>query len=86
MSEERDAAVRKMKAKLDDDRWEAKAEGREEYVQRVEALGQKRDELEQKLTDALEAASGAWQEMMQGFEDAWVALKNGFEQARAELD
>ena len=96
MSERRDAVIEGMKAKLDElnadlDRWEAraenaKAEGRERYVERVEALRRKRDELGKKLTDVRESAGGAWEEIARGFEEAWRALKKGFDEARAELD
>lgn len=96
MSDSRDAAVDRMKAKLDElnadlDRWEAKAdqakaEGRAEYLERVEALRQQRDELEQKITDAKEAGGDAWEEIVQGFDDAWTSLKDSFKRARSELD
>ena len=96
MSEGRGVVVEKMKAKLDElnadlDRWEAKArqakaDGRAGYVEQVEALRGKRDELQQQLADAGEAGASAWEEIVNGFEDAWSSLKKAFDKARSELD
>lgn len=96
MSQKRDAKIEKMKARLDEwnadlDRWEAKvaqakAEGRREYVERVETLRWKWQDLRRKLSEAQEAGAGAWEQLLEGFEDAWRNLKTAFEKARSELD
>ena len=96
MSQTREAKIANMKARLDElnadlDRWEtkvaqAKAEGRREYVERVEALRLKWQDLRRKLAEAQEAGAGAWEQLLEGFEDAWRNLKTAFERARSELE
>lgn len=93
MSEQRDAYVRKMKAKLD--QWsadidmlkakisQASAEKQVEYQMRMEKLREKRKELEQKLAEMEKAGESAWENLKQGVEVSWEALKEGFAAAKS---
>lgn len=96
MSEERDAYVQKLKAKLDE--WnaeidilaakaeQAEAEAKIEYHKRLEDLRAKRGELEEKIAELQQAGEGAWEDLKQGLENSWDILKISFSRAKSEFE
>jgi uncharacterized coiled-coil DUF342 family protein len=96
MSENRDAYIQKLKAKIDE--WnadidklmakarQAKAEKEVEYREQIETLRAKRSELESKLEQVQQASESTWQDLKKGFETSWEALKEGYAAAKARFE
>ncbi|WP_291319257.1 hypothetical protein [Desulfonatronospira sp.] len=92
MSEQRDAFVQKLKAKIDEwnaeiDRLNAKAEQVEaeakmEYLQQVEEIKKHRDDALQKMEKLQEAGEGAWEDMKSGVEMAVDSMIQAVKSAR----
>lgn len=96
MTENKDAYVQKLKAKIDEwnaeiDKLSAKANQSQadlklRYLEQIEELREKRNEVEAKL-DALQEASGsAWDEIKEGLEDSFHVWKNSFSKAKAAFE
>lgn len=96
MSENREAYIQKLKAKIDE--WnadidkllakakQAKAEKEVEYRELIETLRAKRSELESKLEQVQQASESTWQDLKKGFETSWEALKEGYAAAKARFE
>jgi chromosome segregation ATPase len=95
MSDQRDAYVQKMKAKLDEwsseiDRIEARidqadAESKIEYNKRLEDLRAKRKEVENRLEEVQRAGESGWTDLKQGLENSWEILKKSLDRAKSEF-
>ncbi len=91
MSENREAYIQKLKAKIDEwnadiDKLLAKAEKEVEYREQIETLRAKRSELESKLEQVQQASESTWQDLKKGFETSWEALKEGYAAAKARFE
>jgi uncharacterized coiled-coil DUF342 family protein len=96
MSENREAYVQKLKAKIDEwnadiDKLSAKARqakaGKEaEYREQIETLRARRSELEKKLTELQQAGESTWQDLKKGVETSWEALKEGYAAAKERFE
>jgi hypothetical protein len=66
--------------------WEAKArlaktDLRIDYEMQLEAMRKQRDEAMEKLDSIQKTASGAWQDIAQGADEAWAKMREAFEKA-----
>ncbi|WP_045222685.1 hypothetical protein [Desulfonatronum thioautotrophicum] len=96
MSENREAYVKKLKAKIDEwnadiDKLSAKAKqvkaGKEvEYREQIETLRAKRADLEKKMAELQEASESTWENLKSGVETSWEALKEGYSAAKARYE
>jgi chromosome segregation ATPase len=96
MSEEKDAYVKKLKAKMEElnaeiDKMAAKAKDAEAdaqiaYSNRLEDLRAKRKDVEEKLAQVQQAGGAAWQDLKQGLENSWDILKMSFSKAKSEFE
>ncbi len=96
MTEQRDAYIQKLKAKLDE--WNAEisilaakaeqagAEAKIEYHRQLDDLRAKRRELEGKISELQEAGESAWEDLKQGLENSWEILKISFTKAKSEFE
>ena len=95
MSEQRDAYVQKMKAKLDEwnaeiDRIQARinqadAEAKIEYNKQLDDLRAKRKEAEDRLEEIQQAGESSWNDLKQGLENSWEILKKSVDRAKSEF-
>jgi len=96
MSAERDAYVEKLKSQLDEWNTElnrlegearkAKAEGRNPFESRIEALRQKEKAVKETLGRILEARDDAWDDLKKGMGSAWSSLKTSLTKAKSEFE
>jgi len=96
MSENREAYVQKLKAKIEE--WnadidklsakakQAKAEKKVEYQDQIETLRVKRAELERKMSEMQQASKSTWEDLKKGVETSWEALKEGYAAAKDRID
>ncbi len=92
MSEQRDAFVQKLKAKIDEwnaeiDRLNARAEQAEadakmEYLQQVDEIKKHRADALQKMEKLQESGEGAWEDMKSGVEMAVDSMIQAVKSAR----
>lgn len=92
MLENRDAYVRKLKAKIDEwnvdiDKLAAKArqlkeEKEIEYRDQIEALRSRRGEMEEKIAALRKSGESTWEELRKNVETSWEALKEGYAAAK----
>ena len=92
MDDNKDAYVRKLKAKIDE--WNAEidllkaraklaeAESRIKYQKQVEELKEHRDKAREKITDLQEAGEGAWKDLRVGVELAFESMSQALKSAR----
>ena len=91
----RDEYLEKFKAKLDDwnadiDTLEAKAQEAQGEIQdqihkQLESLREMRDDAQKQYNDLQNAATDAWDVMVQGTEKAWKAWFGAFDDARSKF-
>ncbi|MDY0227589.1 MAG: hypothetical protein RBR38_12270 [Desulfomicrobium apsheronum] len=93
MQEKKDVYVQKLKAKIDE--WNAeidllaskanqsKADLKIGYLERIEELKEKRNELETKVKSLQEAGGSAWDELKDGLEESLRVWKDSFTKAKA---
>jgi uncharacterized coiled-coil DUF342 family protein len=96
MTENREAYIQKLKAKIDEwnadiDKLMAKARqakaGKEvEYREQIETLRAKRSELEKKLTELQQAGESTWHDLKKGVETSWEALKEGYAAVKGRFE
>lgn len=96
MLENREAAIRKLKAKLDE--WnididnltararQVKAEKEIEYRDQIAALRAKRVEVEQKIAGLRKGGGASWEDLRKNAERSWEALKEGYAAAKARYE
>jgi uncharacterized coiled-coil DUF342 family protein len=96
MTENRDAYVQKLKAKLDE--WDAEidklsakidqadAQAKIEHEKRLEEFRARREEVKNKLAELQQAGGGAWEDLKQGLENSWEILKTSFTRAKSEFE
>lgn len=95
MGEKRQAYVAKLKAKIDEwnaeiDRLQSRADqirsdSRTEYQNQVDALREKRNELEQRVETLRQAGEGAWKELRSGSDRARRAMDKAVRSAAARF-
>ncbi len=95
MSEQRDAYVQKLKAKMDE--WNAEikqleakadqvgADAKIEYSSQLNDLKTKRKELEEKIEQLQKSGEGAWEDLKAGAERAWKTLGDAVNSAIAKF-
>lgn len=93
MTEKKDAYVQKLKAKVDEwnadiDKLSAKADQAQadlklRYLEQIEELKGKRNEVEAKLEALQEASGSAWDEIKEGLEESLTIWKDSFSKAKA---
>ena len=93
MPEKKDVYVQKLKAKIDE--WNAeidllaakanqsRADLKLGYLERIEELKGKRNELETKMKALQEAGGSAWDELKDGLEESLKVWKDSFSKAKA---
>lgn len=96
MSEEREAYVQELKAKMDEwnaeiDKLEAKAdqakaESKIEYEKQLANLRAKRKEVDEKIAELQQSSEGAWEDLKQGLENSWEILKTSVTKAKSEFE
>ena len=96
MLENREATIRKLKAKLDE--WnididklaakarQVKAEKEIEYHDQIESLRAKRGEVEQKIAELRKGGEAGWEDLSKNVERSWEALKEGYAAAKARYE
>ncbi len=96
MLENREAYIRKLKAKIDE--WNAdidklaakakqvKAEKEIEYRDQIEALRSKRGEMEEKIAELRKGGETSWEDLRKNLERSWEALKEGYVAAKTRYD
>lgn len=92
----RDEYVQKLKNQLDQwnaesKKWEAKAKEAQasmkgEYEKQLNTLHSRRDEAMYQLKLLQGASTDAWQEMMQGADQAWKNMHEAFNKARSHFE
>ena len=95
MSEQRDAYVQKLKAKMDE--WNAEikqleakaaqagADAKIEYSSQLNDLKTTRKELEEKISQLQKSGEGAWEDLKAGTESAWKTLGDAVNSAMAKF-
>jgi len=96
MPEKKDVYVQKLKAKIDE--WNAEidiltakanqsqADLKLRYLEHVEELREKRNEVEAKLKAMQEASGSAWDEIKEGLEESFHVWKDSFSKAKAAFE
>ncbi len=96
MLENREAYIRKLKAKIDE--WNAeidklaakakrvKAEKEIEYHDQIEALRGKRGEVEEKIAELRKGGEATWEDLRKNVDRSWEALKEGYAAAKARYE
>ena len=92
---DRDAYIKKMKAKLDE--WnadiaklEAKADGavadmKIDYNEKIDALKEQREEAKVKLGELQNASEEAWKDLKAGMENSWNSLGEAVKSALSKF-
>lgn len=75
--DELSADIDKLKAKAN----QAEAEAQIKYLEEVEALRQKKANMQTKLKEVQTASEGAWEDLKTGLDKSWDDLKAGIESA-----
>ncbi len=70
-----------LKAKAD----RAGADSKAELNKKIEALGEKRDAMQQKLAELKSSGDDAWESLKAGAESAWDELSAAFEEAKSNF-
>jgi outer membrane murein-binding lipoprotein Lpp len=95
MSENKEAYVEKLQAKMDE--WnaeikkleakarQAEADSKINYEKEVEELRAKRRDLEEKMSQVRESGEGAWQDLKTGIESAWQSLDTAIKSAASRF-
>jgi uncharacterized coiled-coil DUF342 family protein len=91
----KEAFVQKLHAKIDEwnadiDRLKAKADqleadSRIEYQKQIEALKNKRNEIEKKLSELSRSGEGAWEDLKTGIDLAREAMNDAIKSATAKF-
>ena len=88
MKAKTEAAMKEWQAQIDKLQAQAKemqAEGEIKYREQIAELEKNRDEMGNKMNEALGASEEAWKEMQGGFESAWKSISDSFEKARKKM-
>lgn len=88
MKTKAEAAMKKWQAQIDKLYAEAKAaQGNAEakYREQIAELEKNRDEMRNKMKEAMDASEEAWKDMQGGFESAWKSISDSFEKARKKI-
>lgn len=95
MSENKEAYVEKLQAKMDE--WnadikkmeakarQAEADSKITYEKELADLRAKRKDLEEKITRLQQSGEGAWQDLKVGIESAWHSLDNAMKSAASRF-
>jgi outer membrane murein-binding lipoprotein Lpp len=95
MSENKEAYVEKLQAKMDE--WnaeikkleakarQAEADSKINYEKEVEELRAKRRDLEEKMSQVRESGEGAWKDLKTGIESAWQSLDTAIKSAASRF-
>ena len=96
MSEDRDAYVKKLKAKMDQwnaqtDKLAAKTNQMEagakiQYQKQIDDLRREIDDVENRITVLKQSSEGVWEDLKQGAENSWKILKTSFTKAKSEYE
>lgn len=96
MTEKKDAYVQKLKAKIDEwnaeiDKLSAKANQSQadlklRYLEQIEEVREKRNEVEARLEALQDASGSAWDEIREGLEESFHVWKNSFSKAKAAFE
>lgn len=91
----KDAYIQKLHAKIDEwnaeiDKLNAKAsqveaDSKIEYQKQIEALRQKRNEIENKLSDISRSGEEAWNDLKAGIDLAWEAMNEAIKSATSRF-
>lgn len=95
MSENKDAYVEKLQAKMDE--WnaeikkldakarQAEADSKIKYEKELEDLRARRKDLEEKMSRLRESGEGAWKDLKTGIESAWQSLDTAITSAASRF-